>query len=232
MFLPIFFICLSQTIGQLPATSIGLKLLGTRSWIRLDWNNSVADEKGYNIYWALLNERPDTPQAFADAGTSRYYIQNVEPEQNYFVWVEPLNATGRNKFMHGEIFTSKQWTLNPEEANQLDIPSSAAVPEGMKLFWHDEFNDKLLNRNKWSTNYYSSIDYLYKINFNKMKADSLPQPSYTLNGKTINLFTNDSLPAEVYDLKNNKKYHLFRPMIGQRTKTCWITVAGGILKYV
>jgi len=38
-----------------------------------------------------------------------------------------------------------------------------------------------------------------------MKADSLPQPAYILNGKTINLFTNDTLPAEVYDTKNNKK---------------------------
>ncbi|MBX2923741.1 MAG: fibronectin type III domain-containing protein [Chitinophagaceae bacterium] len=182
-----------------------LKLLGTRSWIRVQWEHCERAQQGYNIFWSTKNIKPSKPQAVVAANTTRHYIQDLQPEQKYFVWVESKKAHTKNNISYGEVVTTRQWTLDPDEANQLDIPSSAAVPEGMKLFWHDEFNDELLNRNKWSTNYYSNIDYLYKINFSKMKADSLPQPAYILNGKTINLFTNDTLPAEVYDIKNNKK---------------------------
>lgn len=201
----VFFMHVTKDFAQTSDTSSGLKILGTRSWIRLEWNNNTPGEKGYNIYWSTKHNKPAKPQAVVAADATRYYIQDVQPEQKYYVWVEPMKAHDKNNISYGEVVTAKQWTLDPGEANQLDIPSSAAVPEGMKLFWHDEFNDALLNRNKWSTNYYSNIDYLYKINFSKMKADSLPQPAYILNGKTINLFTNDTLPEEVYDTKNNKK---------------------------
>lgn len=201
----VFFMHVTKAFAQTADTSSGLKILGTRSWIRLEWNNNTPGEKGYNIYWSARHNKPAKPQAVVAANTTRYYIQDVQPEQKYYVWVEHIKAHDKNNVAYGEVVTAKQWALDPGEANQLDIPSSAAVPEGMKLFWHDEFNDALLNRNKWSTNYYSNIDYLYKINFSKMKADSLPQPAYILNGKTINLFTNDTLPAEVYDTKNNKK---------------------------
>jgi hypothetical protein len=200
-----FFMHAARTFAQAAEPLLDLKLLGTRSWIKLEWNNNASGEKGYNIYWSTKNKKPAKPQAVADANTTRYYIQDVQPEQKYFVWMESKKAHGKNNVACGEAVTTRQWTLDSDEAGQLDIPSSAAVPEGMKLFWHDEFNDALLNRNKWSTNYYSNIDYLYKVNFSKMKADSLPQPAYILNGKTINLFTNDTLPEEVYDIKNRKK---------------------------
>lgn len=199
------FICLSSTMAQAPASHLDLKTLGTRSWIRLEWNNSAKGEKGYNIYWSTKNKRPDTPQAVVGANTTRYYIQHLQPEQEYFIWLESRKAKGKNNYVHEKVTTTTRWILDPAEATHLNIPSSAAVPQGMKLFWHDEFNDELLNRNKWSTNYYSNIDYLYKVNFNRMLADSLPQPAYILNGKTINLYTSDSLPVEIYDIKNNKK---------------------------
>ncbi len=179
-----------------------LKLTGTRTWIKVQWNDCASDGKGVNIYWSAENRKPAHPMAVAPAGTRRYYIQDVNAETKYYVWME---ASGRGHTVSGEVTTGKEWILDEEEVAGLDIPSSAAVPEGMKLFWHDEFNDELLNRNKWSTSYYSSIDYLYKMNFGKMKADSLPQAAYILNGKTINLLTNDTQPEEVYDLKNNKK---------------------------
>ncbi len=199
-------LCYVQPVcAQESAVACNLKLLGTRSWIRIQWTHCGATQQDLNIYWSTENKKPARPQAVVDANTTRYYIQDVQPEHQYFVWMESRKADGKNNSAYGETVTTKQWALDPDETNQLDIPSSAAVPEGMLLFWHDEFNDELLNRNKWSTNYYSSIDYLYKINFRKMKTDSLPQAAYTLNGKTINLFTNDSLPAEVYDIKNGKK---------------------------
>ncbi|OJY91900.1 MAG: hypothetical protein BGP14_23535 [Sphingobacteriales bacterium 44-15] len=201
----VFYMHVTRAFAQTADAPSGLKILGTRSWIRLEWNNNTPGEKGYNIYWSTKHNKPAKPQAVVATNATRYYIQDVQPEQKYFVWVESKKAHDKNNISYGEVITAKQWALDPDEANQLDIPSSAAVPEGMRLFWHDEFNDALLNRNKWSTNYYSNIDYLYRINFSKMKADSLPQPAYILNGKTINLFTNDTLPAEVYDTKNNKK---------------------------
>lgn len=202
--LPVFFIFPPGGMAQVADGALDLKTLGTRSWIKLEWRKSAAGENGYSIYWSTENKKPVRPQAVVAAGTTRYYIQDVQPEKKYFVWVQ-TKAGDKNSLAYAEVVTTRQWILDPEEANHLDIPSSAAVPEGMTLFWHDEFNDALLNRNKWSTNYYSTIDYLYKLNFRKMKADSLPQPAYVLNGKTINLFTSDSLPVEVYDIRNDKK---------------------------
>lgn len=179
-----------------------LKLAGTRTWIKVQWNDCASGGKGFNIYWSAENKKPVHPMAVVPADARRYYIQQVQAETKYYVWME---AAGSGHTASGEVTTAKEWMLDREEAARLDIASSTAVPEGMKLFWHDEFNDELLNRNKWSTNYYSSIDYLYGINFDKMKADSLPQPAYILNGKTLNLLTNDAQPEEVYDVKNNKK---------------------------
>ncbi len=195
---------LTKTIAQAPATHTGFKTLGTRSWIRLEWN-AFDGATGYDIFWSTTNNKPVRPLATAEAGITRFYIKNVQADQRYFVWLDARKATDRTSLGSGEVITTKHWVLDPDEENHLDIPSSAVVPEGMKLFWHDEFNDELLNRNKWSTNYYSSIDYLYKINFTEMRSDRLPQPAYILNGKTINLLTNDSLPVQVYDTKNQKK---------------------------
>lgn len=182
-----------------------LELLGTRSWIRVQWKDCSAAEDGFNIYCSATNKKPAKPVAVVEANTSRYYIQDITAETNYHIWVEAFNKSRKSKGVHGEVKAVKSWALDPKEAEYLDIASSSAVPVGMKLFWHDEFNDELLNRNKWSTNYYSNIDYLYKINFEDLKKDSLAQPAYTLNGSTINLFTNDSLPKRVYDIRNNKK---------------------------
>lgn len=194
----------SVTFAQASTSSVNLKALGTRSWIRLEWN-AVEGIKGYDIFWSATNNKPRKPQATVDAGSTRYYIQNIQAEQRYFVWLEARKAAGKTNLASCEVVAAKQWAPDPDAENHLDIPSSAAVPEGMKLFWNDEFNDELLNRNKWSTNYYSSIDYLYKINFAEMRSNRLPQPAYILNGRTINLLTNDSLPDEVYDIKNQKK---------------------------
>ncbi|MBO9727886.1 MAG: glycoside hydrolase family 16 protein [Chitinophaga sp.] len=86
-----------------------------------------------------------------------------------------------------------------------DISSSAAVPEGMKLFWHDEFNDTVLDRSKWFTVYYSNIDFLKKDNLQAMRDDSLPQAAYSFTGHSIHLFTNDTLPVKPFYPGNNRK---------------------------
>jgi hypothetical protein len=96
-------------------------------------------------------------------------------------------------------------------------PSSEAVPQGMKIFWQDEFNDKLLNKNKWTTNYFSSLNYTSK-NLKEMLAGQLPQPAYTLNGKFINLYVSDSLPKRSYNPKGGQKFHRYKPTIGKAMK--------------
>lgn len=201
-------LCLTcgQNILAQEKKNIGkLQLLGTRSWIRVNWP-AMDKAKEYRLYWSAGKEKPLQPNITSGNEKNHFYIQHVKPETAYHVWLEAVYGTGRIVGFEGEVTTVKNWVLDsPELEAARTNPGSAAVPKGMQLFWHDEFNDELLNRNKWSTNYYSSIDYLYGNNFSKMKADSLPQPAYILNGKTINLFTSDSLPAEVYDVKNNKK---------------------------
>lgn len=118
-----FFMHVARTFAQTAETPLDLKLLGTRSWIRLEWNDNAPGEKGYHIYWSAKNKKPAKPQAVADANTTRYYIQDVQPEQKYFVWVEWKKAHGKNNTAYGEAVTTKQWTLDPDEAGQLDIPA-------------------------------------------------------------------------------------------------------------
>lgn len=195
--------CRTPAVAGNDAGSFYLK--GTRSWIRVSWEN-VPGANEYRLYWNTGGTKPESANAVVAAGKHRFYIQEVTPETAYTVWMEAVEEGTVKKTFTGSVTAAEKWELDPLERRELALnPSSAAVPAGMLLFWHDEFNDELLNRNKWSTNYYSSIDYLYRSNFEKMKADELPRAAYILNGKTINLFTNDSLPKEVYDIKNNKK---------------------------
>lgn len=73
----------------------------------------------------------------------------------YYIWAETSQGLQKQT-----VRTSKKWTLDTSELKELNTnPSSEAVPQGMKIFWQDEFNDKLLNKNKWTTNYFSSLNY-------------------------------------------------------------------------
>lgn len=118
----------------------------------------------------------------------------------------PTNTTkGKSRSLKGAVTISARWVPDTTAARRLDIPSSAAVPEGMKIFWQDEFNDTLLDRSKWFTVYYSNIDFLKKDNLESMQADSLPQAAYTFTGHSIHLFTNDSLPAKAFYPGNGRK---------------------------
>ncbi|GAO42697.1 glycoside hydrolase family 16 protein [Flavihumibacter petaseus] len=179
-------------------------LLGTRSWIRVQWGEC---QKGRElaIYWSTDSVRPSQPGVIINSKADRYYIRNVRPATDYYIWLTKAHQSPKGPAYYSKVTTTATWNIDPKEAQHLDITSSPAVPAGMQLWWHDEFNDSLLNRNKWSTNYYSNIDYLYGVNAAELKTNTLPQPAYRLNGSTITLFTNDSLPKEVYDKKNNKK---------------------------
>lgn len=210
--------------AQPPGPAMGLKLLGTRSWIKVSWgqpdtngkgtghtdaNNKKAvhyeasSKDGVKIYWSTEKVRPSTPNLVVPAIETSYYIHPVQEETLYYIWVEGLNSAGVTQTAMDSVLTTKSWSLDRDEAAKLDIPSSQAVPDGMQLFWHDEFNDSLLNRNKWFTDYYSNLDFFEKVKYDELRQNKLPQAAYTLNGKTIRLFANDSLPTE--DFTGGKK---------------------------
>jgi hypothetical protein len=185
--------------------SCELDLLGTRNWIRMEWGNCFEKEQELEIYWSVYAVQPEQPQAIVRSSEKRFYIEGVKSSTDYFIWVKSKKGNGQSKLLKGSTKTDLEWRLDVRETSANDVMSSAAVPRGMKIFWQDEFNDALLNRNKWSTNYYSTIDYLYQVNLAELKNNTLAQPAYRMNGSTITLFTNDSLPAAIYDRKNDKK---------------------------
>ncbi|MBB6499916.1 family 16 glycosylhydrolase [Pedobacter cryoconitis] len=180
-----------------------LKTLGTRSWVRLSWN-AISDATEYQIYWSAKSTQPGKANAIVKSPGTSYYIQGVKPETLYDVWLKPVGKSGSARTIHTKVFTSKKWEIDQQEALHLSIPSSAAVPEGMKLFWQDEFNDELLNRNKWSTQYYSNLDFVEKYNWAEFKAGMLPEPGLILTGSTLHLVTNDSVPVKPFMTSGRK----------------------------
>jgi Glycosyl hydrolases family 16/Fibronectin type III domain len=201
----LFFLISSNLWAQQPAAPTDLQLYGTRSWIRLNWKDNADNETGYHIYWSVTNRQPATPSATLPANSTRFYIQSIAAKTNYYIWVEAFTAGGRSKTLKGSVITSTKWMLDTAAARHPDIPGSAAVPEGMEIFWQDEFNDTLLDRNKWGTVYYSNIDFLKKDNLQEMLGDSLPQAAYIFTGHSIHLFTSDSLPAKAFYPGNGRK---------------------------
>lgn len=83
--------------------------------------------------------------------------------------------------------------------NTTDITKhSQTVPKGMKLVWNDEFNDTVLDHTKWYTNYYSTLDYYYRTNYDEFSSDNLPQPAMEFTGTSIILKTNDQVPERTF----------------------------------
>ncbi|MDR2001450.1 MAG: glycoside hydrolase family 16 protein [Prevotella sp.] len=83
-------------------------------------------------------------------------------------------------------------------------PTSEALPAGMKLIWSDEFNGKSLDKSKWVTDYYSSIDFIERTNYEKLLNGELPQPGIRFTGHSIILITDDRIPTEPYFLSGRK----------------------------
>lgn len=202
----ILLILSSATCLQAAEDIFDVQTLGTRSWIRVSWKKDENRNRRYELYWATSPRKPEKVQAVLEGQANRYYIEEVEEEKQYWIWIDVFEGQDKRYSLEKEEYTGKEWKLIEEDLKELQSnPSSKAVPKGMELVWHDEFKELLLNKNKWSTNYYSSIDEL-RGDFRKdMENDNLAQPAYILNGETIDLYVSDSLPVKVYDQKNNKK---------------------------
>jgi len=74
-----------------------------------------------------------------------------------------------------------------------DIPTSKALPEGMKLVWNDEFNGHELDTAKWTDKYFSSLDWFQKPAYNALISNTLPRADYKFTGKSIILKATDKL---------------------------------------
>jgi hypothetical protein len=186
------------TVALAPRRPAGLKALGTRSWIRLSWQGNSSGVQGYHIYWSASGSKPAIPGARVPSNRTRYYITTVRAGTKYHVWIEAYNTAGSSRAATTSVVTAKSWALDSLEAAHLSIPSSPAVPAGMRLFWQDEFNDALLNRNKWTTGYYSTIDFRNGDNRSALLNDTLPQAGYIMTDSTINIVTNDTLPRKFF----------------------------------
>ena len=185
-------------VAQVNLSRNNIQLLGTRSWIKVNWKkNTRAD--AYKIYWSIDKKKPLHAAAIVKSELLKYYIKNIKPNIQYNIWVDAISSKKIISTSTGSIFTTKKWALNKDELSELlSNPSSTSVPVGMQLFWQDEFNDSLLNLNKWTTHYFSSLNYVNPISKKEMENNTLPQPAYVLNGKTINLYVSDSLPTRLY----------------------------------
>lgn len=181
--------CRNTTSGSLS----DLNVTGTRSWIGVKW---TGNEGKYEVYWSEKNERPCQPGTVVDNGENRFYIQGVKEDTKYYVWVMPESQP--EKMWADSVITVRDWQLEKKAEEPLYPASSVAVPEGMELYWQDEFNEGLLNRNKWSTNYYSNWDFMDRTNWEDFRSDNLPQPAMVFTDTTIRLITNDSLPERNY----------------------------------
>jgi hypothetical protein len=81
---------------------------------------------------------------------------------------------------------------------------TGALPPGMELVWSDEFNGTLLDKGKWFTDYYSTIDFVKKSNYEKLQSGSLPQPGIRFTGHSIILYTDSEVPTEAYSPEGRK----------------------------
>ncbi|MGY0040985.1 fibronectin type III domain-containing protein [Pedobacter sp. NJ-S-72] len=80
-----------------------LKTVATRSWIRLCWNDN-SNVKEYKIYWSAKNIKPKNANITLHGYQTRYYIQGVKPETNYYVWLTAINKTAATKIISVTAF--------------------------------------------------------------------------------------------------------------------------------
>lgn len=106
-----------------------IQLLGTRSWIRINWD-ATKDVEQYQIYYATENKKPAQSAITLNTGAKQFYIQNVQPNTKYHVWVDGVSKGKIKEVFNGTAITQKKWVIDPKELKELESnPSSAALRE-------------------------------------------------------------------------------------------------------
>lgn len=94
-------------------------------------------------------------------------------------------------FLFGTLLVKAQDKV--EKLTSTDIPTSKALPAGMKLAWNDEFNKQELDHTKWWNRYFSSLDWFNKKAYEAFRSNTLPEADYEFTGNSIILKATDKL---------------------------------------
>ena len=172
--------------NNVPSAPSGINTFGTRSWIKVSWTDNANNETGYNVYWSN-STKPSSPNAIIPSG-SEYYIDDLTENTSYNVWVEAFNDGGASSSITASQLTEKDWSGYFDPAANLSPASTANVPEGMELVFHDEFDHPLLDRNKWTTDYYSLAEAHQLAPINPVTS----QPVVGINDGVLTLTCNDA----------------------------------------
>lgn len=78
-----------------------------------------------------------------------------------------------------------------------DVLPTAPI-KGMRLVWNDEFNGRVLDTSKWFTQYYSTADFMEKMNWEEFQNGTLPEPAVKFTRNSIILYTDNQEPKETY----------------------------------
>lgn len=97
----------SPSAVRAPEAPSGLSVLGTRTWVRVSWQDNATNENGYHVYWSTVDSKPAVPGATLPANTTRYYIQPVTPLTTYYVWVDAYNASGSSHAVASKVTAIK-----------------------------------------------------------------------------------------------------------------------------
>ncbi|MCD7936078.1 MAG: glycoside hydrolase family 16 protein [Tannerellaceae bacterium] len=92
----------------------------------------------------------------------------------------------------------------PVVGQSLYPPTSEGLPAGMKLVWHDEFNEASLDTTKWFTQYYSIFDFVAQVNYTDFRNNTLPEPGIEFTGSSLILRTDEFVPDRPF-MANGRK---------------------------
>jgi len=120
--------------------------------ISLTWTGSNTHH--YNIFWSDEAVRPATPQA-ADIRDTVFFIRDgLQPDTQYFVWVEAVNVNGTN------ISDRRDRTTRNDAIERGDYPRNIMVEpgNGTLTVWWD-----LADRIGWHEIYFAPVGEIKKV---------------------------------------------------------------------
>lgn len=192
----------SQTTPSAPSN---LTLKGTRSWIELKWQDNAINETGYKIYFNTTVSKPSTPAVIVPADIQKYYLQDLDgltADTQYYIWIEAFNEAGSSTTINANTITVSQWALDSVEVS--NVVHSSTVPKGMELVFHDEFNYDQVDKNKWTTEYMSGLDFEQRRDQSKtdsnrwsnpIEGDQLNPQEHKISNGVLQLQVTDNTPT-------------------------------------
>lgn len=92
------------------------------------------------------------------------------------------------------LLAAQPFIVSAQNQNEKLLPStSKALPDGMKMAWHDEFNSTNLDSSLWWNRYFSSLDWMNSDAVEAFRANQLPVADYEMTGSSIILVANDKI---------------------------------------